>query len=101
MRKSAVLQSLAVLVGVLLMMAIAYWHSIQVSRRFDDAMHRDIQQFSETLAHSEIPKAQGRAVASILTQVHHNTLSYPRARPIRSSGRSRSPGSCSWQPSLV
>jgi hypothetical protein len=76
MRKSAVLQSLAVLVGVLLMMAIAYWHSIQVSRRFDDAMHRDIQQFSETLAHSQIPKAQGRAVASILTQVHHNTLSY-------------------------
>ena len=76
MRRGAVLQSSFVLVGVLLIAAVAYWHSMQVSRLFDSAMHRDIQQFSETLIQSQIPKVQAETLTSILNEVNHNTLSY-------------------------
>ena len=76
MRKSTLLQSLVVMAGVLLIMGVAYWHSMQVSQLYDSAMHRDIQQFSETLAQSGVPQAQAQALTTILNDVNHHTLSY-------------------------
>lgn len=76
MRKRVLLQSSIVLAGILLLMTLAYWHSMQVSRLFDEAMHRDIQQFSNTLAQSGATKEQAQATVSILNDVNHHTLSY-------------------------
>ncbi|MGC1422748.1 MAG: hypothetical protein WA815_10410 [Terracidiphilus sp.] len=49
---------------------------MQVSRLFDEAMHRDIQQFSNTLAQSGATKEQAQAMVSVLNDVNHHTLSY-------------------------
>ena len=76
MQKRAMLQSVLVLVGVLLLMAIAYWHSMEVSRLYDNAMHRDIQQFTDALGQGDVPRAQAQALTAVLDDVHRNTLSY-------------------------
>lgn len=76
MLKRVLIQSSIVLAGILVLMSLAYWHSMQVSRLFDEAMHRDIQQFSNTLAQSGATKEQAQAMVSVLNDVNHHTLSY-------------------------
>jgi hypothetical protein len=76
MQKRVLFQGSIVLAGILLLMSLAYWHSMQVSQLFDGAMHRDIQQFSNTLAQSGATKEQAQAMVSVLNDVNHHTLSY-------------------------
>ena len=76
MRKRVLLQSSIVLAGILLLMTLAYWHSMQVSQLFDETMHSDIQQFSNNLVQSGATREQAQAMVSVLNDVNHHTLSY-------------------------
>jgi len=76
MRKVALLSSLVPAVAVLLLTALAYGHSLAVSRIYDQRMRADIQACAQQLTQAGLSDAQVGAVQSVLNEVNHNTLSY-------------------------
>ena len=76
MRKSALLTSLILMVGVLLLTAIAYSRSLAVSRMYDQRMRADIQACAQQLTEAGLSSAQVQALQSVLNEVNHHTLSY-------------------------
>jgi predicted PurR-regulated permease PerM len=76
MRKSALLSSLISMVAVLLLIIIAYSHSLAVSRMYDQRMHADIQASAQQLSAAGLSSAQVQALQSVLNEVNHHTLSY-------------------------
>ena len=76
MQKRVLLSRLIAMAGVLLLAAIAYSHSLAVSRMYDQRMREDIQECARQLTKSGVATAQVRALQSVLNEVNHHTLSY-------------------------
>ncbi len=76
MRKSAMLSSFVVMIGVLLLTMLAYRHSLTASKMYDERMREDIQTCARQLQQAGVPSAQAAALQSALNDVNHHTLSY-------------------------
>jgi hypothetical protein len=75
MPKRVLLSCLPAMVGVLLLTAIAYKHSLAVSAMYDQRMRADIQECARQLTQAGLASAQVQALQSMLNEVNHNTLS--------------------------
>jgi len=75
MQKSLYFRGGVVLVGILLLMILAYGYSSMVTAMYDQRMHEDIQGLTQSLAQSGMPQEQIKALRSVLLDINRNTVS--------------------------
>jgi hypothetical protein len=76
MQKKIILRGIIPLVGILLLMLMAYWHSMQAEKIYDERMHRDIQGFVSELTQAGMPQTQVKVFSSALLGMNRNMLNY-------------------------
>ncbi len=76
MKKNIVATGFVPLVGILLLMMLAYAHSFQVSKMYDERMRQDIQRYAQELTSVGVADDHVKVFRSIMLNVSHNTLSF-------------------------
>ena len=76
MRRNLVVRGLVVVVGILLLQVLGYWHSSRVSSMFDERMHRDVGSLVQELGKTGMPAAQVQAFRTVMLDMNRNTLAY-------------------------
>ena len=76
MKKYLILGGIAPMIGVLLLMVLAYGHSFNVERMCDDRMHRDILGFTQDLQKTGMSPAQVQTFSTVLLDMNRNIIGY-------------------------